>query len=57
MKYESYTAFSEAFHNAGGQLHAPLNGTIEITHRCPLDVRALLQQPADGGRGRRASAS
>ena len=36
---------------------APLNGTIEITHRCPLDVRALLQQPADGRPRRRGRAS
>ena len=36
MKRETYGAFSEAFHNAGGLAHAPLNGTIEMTHRCPL---------------------
>ena len=36
MKHETYGAFSEAFHNAGGLSRAPLNGTIEITHRCPL---------------------
>ena len=36
MKYSAYGAFSETFHNAGGLAHAPLNGTIEITHRCPL---------------------
>jgi radical SAM protein with 4Fe4S-binding SPASM domain len=36
VRYASYAAFSEAFHNAGGLLRAPLNGTIEITHRCPL---------------------
>ena len=36
MRHESYGAFSEAFHNAGGLARAPLNGTIEMTHRCPL---------------------
>jgi radical SAM protein with 4Fe4S-binding SPASM domain len=36
VKYEAYGAFSEAFHHAGGLARAPLNGTIEITHRCPL---------------------
>lgn len=36
MRHQSYTAFSEAFHDAGGLTRAPLNGTIEITHRCPL---------------------
>jgi radical SAM protein with 4Fe4S-binding SPASM domain len=36
VKYESYGAFSEAFHDAGAATRAPLNGTIEITHRCPL---------------------
>jgi radical SAM protein with 4Fe4S-binding SPASM domain len=36
MKHATYTEFSEAFHHAGGVLRAPMNGTIEVTHRCPL---------------------
>ena len=36
MRQQTYAAFSEAFHNAGGLMRAPMNGTIEITHRCPL---------------------
>jgi radical SAM protein with 4Fe4S-binding SPASM domain len=36
MRLQSYGAFSEAFHDSGGTARLPLNGTIEITHRCPL---------------------
>ena len=36
MRLQSYGAFSEAFHNTGGLARLPLNGTIEVTHRCPL---------------------
>jgi radical SAM protein with 4Fe4S-binding SPASM domain len=36
VKSETYGAFSEAFHDAGGLARLPMNGTIEVTHRCPL---------------------
>ena len=36
MLQQTYTAFSQAFHDAGGHARVPLNGTIEMTHRCPL---------------------
>jgi radical SAM protein with 4Fe4S-binding SPASM domain len=36
VRSQSYGAFSEAFHDAGGLARLPMNGTIEVTHRCPL---------------------
>ena len=39
MRSATYGAFSEAFHDAGGLAQLPLNGTIEVTHRCPLTCK------------------
>jgi radical SAM protein with 4Fe4S-binding SPASM domain len=36
MKTVSYGAFSEQLHRAAFSAHTPLNGSIEMTHRCPL---------------------
>jgi radical SAM protein with 4Fe4S-binding SPASM domain len=36
MNVEAYGAFSDRLHRASLPLQLPLNGTIEITHRCPL---------------------
>lgn len=33
---ESYAEFSRIIHNQGGPRRLPLNGTIELTNRCPL---------------------
>ena len=64
MRSATYGAFSEAFHDAGGLAQLPLNGTIEVTHRCPLtckhcynnlpmsDRSAERGLPSEGGRCR-----
>jgi radical SAM protein with 4Fe4S-binding SPASM domain len=36
MKEESYGTFSQHLHRAASLAHLPLNGSIEMTHRCPL---------------------
>jgi radical SAM protein with 4Fe4S-binding SPASM domain len=36
MKEVSYGTFSAHLHSAGFAAHTPLDGTIEMTHRCPL---------------------
>jgi radical SAM protein with 4Fe4S-binding SPASM domain len=36
MRTQTYGAFSEQVHRAALPLQLPLNGTIELTHRCPL---------------------
>jgi MoaA/NifB/PqqE/SkfB family radical SAM enzyme len=33
----SYATFSEAFQNRWAASRVPLNGTIEVTRRCPLE--------------------
>jgi radical SAM protein with 4Fe4S-binding SPASM domain len=55
VKHESYGAFSEAFHNAGGLARAPLNGTIEVTHRCPLTCAHCYNNLPMADRGAAAS--
>jgi len=36
MRTETYGAFSAQLHGAAVPFQLPLNGTIEVTHRCPL---------------------
>src|SRR4051812_18231504 len=36
MNTVSYAAFSGQLHRAAAAAHTPLNGSIEVTHRCPL---------------------
>jgi radical SAM protein with 4Fe4S-binding SPASM domain len=36
MRTATYTAFSARLHDAADALQLPVNGTIEVTHRCPL---------------------
>ena len=36
MKTATYGAFSDKIHRAGVSSRIPLNGTFEMTHRCPL---------------------
>jgi radical SAM protein with 4Fe4S-binding SPASM domain len=37
MKEASYGTFSQHLHRVAGSTHIPLNGSIEVTNRCPLD--------------------
>ena len=39
MKTATYGAFSDKIHRAGVSSRIPLNGTFEMTHRCPLTSR------------------
>lgn len=36
MNTDTYGAFSDRLHRAALPLQLPLNGTVELTHRCPL---------------------
>jgi len=53
MKELTYGAFSAALHERQSGQRAPLQVSIEVTRRCPLEC-LLLQQSAHGRSGRPA---
>lgn len=56
MKAEEigYGAWSQGFHNRARNAHLPINVTIEVTHRCPLECAHCYNNLPVGDRGARA---